>query len=94
MTELPHVGPLRTYPYHDWSKLQGAIVEVLHDGAVVRDGYVDAATADGTMLWLAQEGPWNRMLIDKGSGYEIRVAPDQFQRIRLMEQRFCATGTR
>jgi hypothetical protein len=93
MTDLPHVGPLRAYPYHDWARLQGATVEVLRDGAVVRNGFVDAATADGTMVWLAQEGLSSRVLIDKPSGYEIRVAPDQLQRIHLREQILCATGT-
>lgn len=93
MTDLPHVGPLKAYPYHDWARLQGATVEVLLDGAVVRDGLVDAATADGTMVWLAQERLSSRVLIDKLSGYEIRAAPDQLQRIHLMEQRLYATGT-
>lgn len=94
MTDVPRVGPLRAYPYYDWARLQGATVEVLRDGVVVRDGRVDATTADGTMVWLAQEGLSGRVLIDKAAGYEIRVAPDQLQRIHLLEQRLCATGTR
>lgn len=89
MNTIPHVGPLKSYPFYDWSRLQGATVEVRQNGVVARYGFVDAATADGTTVWLAQEGLLGRVLIDKASGYEIRVAPAELQRINSLTQAAC-----
>jgi len=86
MTDLPHVGPLSAYPFHDWAKLQGTTVEVRREGMVVRHGLIDAVTADGTIVWLSQHGLLNRTLIDKTSGYELWIAPAELQRIYLLEQ--------
>lgn len=86
MTDIPHVGPLASYPFHEWEKLTGAEVEVRLNGTLYRRGRVEAATADGTIAWLAQDGLKGRTLIDKASGYEIRLAPPQLQAIHAMTQ--------
>ncbi|MDQ0923865.1 hypothetical protein QF038_002373 [Pseudarthrobacter sp. W1I19] len=86
MTDIPHVGPLASYPFYDWTKLPGVEVEVLLCGTLFRRGYVDAATADGKIAWIAQDGPRERVLIDKASGFEIRLAPHQLRAIHYVTQ--------
>ena len=86
MTDIPHIGPLASYPFYEWEKLPGAEVEVRLDGALFRRGRIEAATADGTIAWIAQDGLKDRTLIDKASGYEIRLAPPQLQAIHAMTQ--------
>ena len=54
----------------DWSDLIGATVEIRRHGHLVRTGRVDHATADSTILWLAQEGNNPRKIIDKAQYYE------------------------
>lgn len=94
MIDIPHVGPLASYPFYEWAKLPGTEVEVRLDGALYRRGRIDAATADGTIAWLAQDGPQERTLIDKASGYEIRLAPRQLQAIHAMTQEGCFKTTK
>lgn len=84
MTDIPRVGPLASYPFHEWAKLAGAEVEVRLDGALYRYGRIEAATADGAIAWLAQDGLEERTLIDKDSGYEMRLAPPQLQAVHAM----------
>ncbi|MDQ0823851.1 hypothetical protein QFZ60_000024 [Arthrobacter sp. B2I5] len=94
MTHIPHVGPLASYPFHEWAKLAGAEVEVRLDGALYRYGRIEAATADGAIAWLAQDGLEERTLIDKDSGYEIRLAPRQLQALHAMTQAGCLKATK
>ena len=94
MTDIPHVGPLASYPFHEWAKLAGAEVEVRLDGALYRYGRIEAATADGAIAWLAQDGLEERTLIDKDSGYEIRLAPRQLQALHAMTQAGCLKATK
>ena len=54
----------------DWSDLIGATVEIRLHGYPVLTGRVDHATADSTILWLAQEGNNPRKIIDKAQNYE------------------------
>lgn len=86
MTELPHFGPLPTYPFYDWALLTGAVVEVRRHGTLLGSGRVDAATPDGTIVWLAREGLTNRTLIDKASGFEIWIAPPQLRILHARAQ--------
>lgn len=84
--DIPHVGPLASYPFYEWEKLPGAEVEVRLNGALYRHGRIEAATADGKIAWMAKDGLKDRTLIDKASGYEIRLAPPQLQAIHAMTQ--------
>lgn len=64
----------------DWWRVVGAVVEVRRDGRHLRSGLVEAVTRDGAVAWLAQDGPVERMLIDKESGHTIWISPVQLQR--------------
>lgn len=59
----------------DWISLPGSLVELRQAGRTVRKGLVDAATTDGKIVWIAQDGALERMLVDKTVGFEIWIAP-------------------
>jgi len=67
------------YVFNDWWRLPGAEVDVHRGGKFIRRGTVDAATDDGEIIWLAQRGVLERVLIDKTEGYEIWISPAQLQ---------------
>ena len=56
----------------DWARLVGGIVEVRLNGALVRVGRVDQATADSAMLWIEADAVEQRALFVKASGYRVR----------------------
>ncbi|WP_284984732.1 hypothetical protein [Arthrobacter sp. efr-133-TYG-118] len=55
----------------DWSLAKGQVVEVRHFNLPTRTGLVEDVTADGSILWLAADGPATRTLVDRSEGYEI-----------------------
>jgi hypothetical protein len=56
------------HPQTSWHQLVGSRVEVRRGGDVLDVGIVDDAMADGTLLWLAQEGAKNRRIIELAVG--------------------------
>ncbi|MET3175842.1 UNVERIFIED_ORG: hypothetical protein ABIB52_003711 [Arthrobacter sp. UYCu721] len=68
---------LRGYPFPDWEQLCGAEVDVYLDSEFVRRGVVDAATADGRIIWIGAQGVFSRTLIDKTQGYEVWITPTE-----------------
>jgi hypothetical protein len=60
-------------PIDDWNQLKGRYVEIYLNGNMHDIGWVDCVTADGSILWLALDGPANRRLIQKHSGIYVRV---------------------
>lgn len=56
---------------NDWRLARGQVVEVRHDNIPTRTGVVDDVTADGSILWLAADGPATRTMVDRSEGYEI-----------------------
>ncbi|GAB2724913.1 hypothetical protein GCM10027038_24380 [Arthrobacter bambusae] len=56
---------------HDWGLAKGQVVEVRHRNIPPRTGLVEDVTADGSILWLAADGPSTRTMVDRSEGYEI-----------------------
>src|SRR5688572_4838870 len=69
-----------SYLFHEWAILTGAEVEVRLAGEPVRKGRVDAATDDGRILWLSQDGNCGRALFDKADGFQMWLAWPELQR--------------
>lgn len=67
--------PGTPYRHHEWNQLIGAMVEVRKDHKFFRTGFVDSAMPDSSALWLAFDGPNDRILIAKAEGYEVWVEP-------------------
>lgn len=57
----------------DWTTLVGLNVEIHERGRVVDRGRVEATTADGRILWLAQEGPSTRRLWEAVPERYVRI---------------------
>jgi hypothetical protein len=55
----------------DWRCLEGEVVELCRNGALIRTGTVDAVMFDGSGLWLAAKGADPRVYVDKNDGIEI-----------------------
>lgn len=56
----------------DWLTLEGAEVAIVQDGRTLAEGFVDAVTQDGTVLWLL-ESTGRRRLFEKCEFYEAWV---------------------
>lgn len=54
----------------DWSRLEGAYVEIRQYHKAVRTGIVDTVAPDTTMLWIAQDGALPRQIFLRADGYE------------------------
>lgn len=63
--------------FDDWRRLPGTEVEVWHGGALQRIGVVDAATEDSTMAWVRADAYGPRKLLERASGFELRICPEQ-----------------
>ena len=61
-------------PADDWTLLIGQHIEVHNNGQLIDRGEVEAATADGHIMWLALEGASPRRLIEKLPGTHLRTA--------------------
>jgi hypothetical protein len=79
-----------SYRFDDWSRLVGATVEVRSEGSSPQTGFVDAASADGTIVWLCQAWPPARFLVEKAEGDEIWISPNQ---LRAESSAICHTST-
>lgn len=63
----------------EWHRLPGATVQVRSKGCPPRTGVVDAATADGSIIWINQGWPHTRILLEKADGHEIWITPTQLR---------------
>lgn len=63
--------------FDDWRKLRGAEVEIWLDGALQRTGIIDGATEDSTIAWVAAAAKEPRRLLERASGFELRICFEQ-----------------
>ncbi|MEO8283473.1 MAG: hypothetical protein ABI568_08725 [Pseudarthrobacter sp.] len=63
--------------FDDWRKLRGAEVEIWLDSALQRTGIIDEATEDSTMAWVAADSKEPRRLLERASGFELRISFDE-----------------
>ena len=72
----PNAGNAAARPAHftrredDWSRLEGAYVEMRLYRVPVRTGIVETVAPDAGMLWVAQEGSLPRQLFLRADDYE------------------------
>lgn len=58
---------------HDWLPVRGELVEIRRHGKTVRRGWVETATQDGGVLWLAADGPHTRGMFERSEAYEVWI---------------------
>ena len=78
--------PERTVLEKEWQFLVGFEVDVRFRGRLLRTGVVDAATADGSIAWLARQGVQERVLLAKDECYELWVTGIDDRRIRVRKE--------
>lgn len=59
----------------NWRLLVGHTVQICQGNDILDQGMVEAVTADGTVLWLAQTGSIQRRLVikERGAGLWVRL---------------------
>lgn len=60
-------------PIDDWTALTGQDIEVHIHGSVTDRGRVEAVMADGSLIWLMQDGAHSRRVVEKEPGTYIRL---------------------
>ncbi len=71
----PRFKPARGKRVNNWRLLVGHTVQIWDGDDVLDQGMVEAVTADGTVLWLAQSGATQRRLVmkERGVGLWVRL---------------------
>jgi hypothetical protein len=64
-------------PVADWVTLKGLEVEVFVGGRMLDRGHVDDVMADGSLLWLMQQGASERRIIENQPETHLRLASTQ-----------------
>ncbi|WP_353713453.1 hypothetical protein [Arthrobacter sp. K5] len=57
----------------DWSQLQGLDIEIRDGGEFIDRGRVEVVTADGSLLWLQQEGATQRRLVEMQPKLQVQI---------------------
>jgi hypothetical protein len=81
-----------------WSLLINALVEIRHDGQVIRTGFVEDAMPDSSVLWIAADANGPRQMFEASQGHQVWVTPQELPdglRYRMTtNQIFRAASTR
>ena len=64
---------MKTQDYPHWELLAGALVEVRHNGTVVRTGLVEQVMPDGSAFWMVSHGAHPRRMFEKAEGFTVCV---------------------
>jgi hypothetical protein len=59
----------------EWSLLINALVEIRHNGRVIRTGFVEDVMPDSSVLWLAADTNNPRQMFEAGQGHQVWVTP-------------------
>ncbi|MBP2266151.1 hypothetical protein J3A64_001615 [Pseudarthrobacter sp. PvP004] len=62
--------------YANWAHLRGYFVEIRRLNNVVRCGFVDDATADSEIIWVAADANSPRQIFEKSEDYEVWIGTD------------------
>ncbi|MGM0930496.1 MAG: hypothetical protein ACQEXN_12415 [Actinomycetota bacterium] len=60
-----------------WSLLINALVEIRHDGQVIRTGVVEDAMPDSSVLWIAADADGPRQMFEASQGHQVWVTPQE-----------------
>lgn len=71
--QFSDAGLVQSEPSHDWTLLEGKHVKIYTQELLVDQGAVDAVTADGLILWLQQNGPQSRRIVQKQADTQIHL---------------------
>ncbi|MFP3459937.1 hypothetical protein R5O87_03680 [Arthrobacter globiformis] len=61
----------------EWSLLVNALVEIRHNGQLIRTGFVEDAMPDSSALWIAADNRNSRQMFQATEGHEVWVTPQE-----------------
>jgi hypothetical protein len=70
-------SPATPLKHAAWSTLINALVEIRHNGQVIRTGFVEEAMPDSSALWIAADSKNSRQMFEASQGHEVWVTPQQ-----------------
>jgi hypothetical protein len=71
--------------YQDWYRLIGVPVEIRQYGRTVRNGVVDDAMPDSSMVWLMADALQGRTLYSLHEGHEVWIEPELLEAHHLLQ---------
>jgi hypothetical protein len=71
----------RTELAEDWRFLVGCEVDVRRGRRLLRTGVIEAATDDGSIVWLSRQGVQERRLLTKSEGSDLWITKEDNQRV-------------
>ena len=72
----PHNQRINLEVLDDFTTLVGSVVEIWNGHVHVRNGRVEFATLDGSIMWLSLDGPHLRQMIHREDAYNIWIHTD------------------
>lgn len=64
---------MKYHRQYDWFPVVGEAVQIRNNGAIIREGIVEAVTHDDTILWLEADGAVPRQMAYRAEGDEVRI---------------------
>ena len=64
---------MKYHRQYDWFPVVGEAVQIRNNGAIIREGIVEAVTHDDTILWLGADGVVPRQMASRTEGDEVWI---------------------
>jgi hypothetical protein len=61
----------------EWNILINALVEIRHNGQVIRTGLVEDAMPDSSAVWIAADATHPRRMFEVAQGHQVWVTPQE-----------------
>ena len=74
------IKPTTSRKHAEWALLVNALVEIRHNGKVLRTGFVEDAMPDSSALWIAADNRNSRQIFEAAEGHEVWVTPQELSR--------------
>jgi hypothetical protein len=65
---------MKYHRQYDWFPVVGEAVQIRNNGAVIREGIVEAVAHDDSILWLGADGAIPRQMACRSEGDEVWIS--------------------
>jgi hypothetical protein len=69
--------PASARQHIQWSLLTNALVEIRHNGRVIRTGIVEDVMPDSSALWIAADPTHPRQMFEVVQGHQVWISPQE-----------------
>jgi hypothetical protein len=67
--------PASARQHIQWSVLTNALVEIRHNGRLIRTGTVEDVMPDSSALWIAADPTHPRQMFEVAQGHQVWISP-------------------